>query len=180
MALLALAALSCGGGGQQTPTPPSTLGLKPTLHGLIDRNGPPPPEWLGQMGGFVVNAFWSDLQPAENDPIAANNAIDSAIARAQGLEASGAHIGIKVRFYAGIDAPQWAKNLGGGPVTIYDPTAGRGGTVGRFWTPQFGAAYDAVWQQLATKYDSVPEIRQIEVDRCGTVFTESLVRDTAD
>jgi hypothetical protein len=187
MALALATACSSGGNiAQQAEPSPSpspsapTSALKPMIQGLIDRKGLPPEAWLGHISGFVVNVSWSDLQPVQGAPIATDNAIDHAITQVRSLEPKGVNLGIKIRFFAGIAAPEWAKELGGSPVTIFDKTAGRGGTVGRFWTQPFGEAYASAWAQLAAKYDNVPEIRQIEVSRCGTVFDETLVRDTSD
>ncbi len=118
-------------------TTPTLIGLKPMIHGLVDRKGLPPSQWLGHISGFVVNVNWSDLQPTSGAPMKSNNAIDQAIAQVRSLEAQGV-LAINIRFYAGVNAPEWAKAIDGPPVQIFDPSAGRGGTIGRFWTHDFG------------------------------------------
>ena len=161
---------------QSTPTPPV---LKPPLAGLLDRDGPPPAGFLSVMGGFVVNVHWQDVQPTRGGPIASDNAIDQAIATLHRIDPSG-RMGIKVRLFAGIFAPAWAKSLDGRPVQIADSVTGASGSIGRFWTPAFGTAYDDLQAKLAAKYDSAPEIREITISRCTTVYAEPFIRDTAD
>jgi hypothetical protein len=131
------------------------------------------------MGGFVVNVHWQDIQPTQGGPIASNNAIDQAIADLHRVDPSG-RMGIKVRLFAGIFAPAWAKALGGRPVPIADAVTGAAGSIGRFWTPAFGAAYDDLQTKLAALYDSAPEIHEITISRCMTVYAEPFIRDTAD
>jgi hypothetical protein len=169
-----------------TPTPtPATAGpspaanLKPMIHGLIDRDGPPAAAFRTVVTNFVANVRWSDLQPTPG-PLVTNNAIDQAIAEARQMNAIPGHapVGIKIRFYAGVYAPTWVKQLAGGPVEV--ESGNLTGTVGRFWTDAFGAAYTDVWTRLAQTYDSVPEIREITVSRCMTFYAETMIRDTED
>ncbi len=51
-----------------------------------------------------------------------------------------------------------------------------GGTIGRFRLPAFGAAYANLQKKLAHRYDGVPEIRELTVDRCSTLSDELFVR----
>ena len=190
---LGLAVAACGTGARPaarpqrrpTPTPafspapspsPGTT-LKPVLAGLLSRDGPPAAAYLPATGGFVVNVNWSDLQTAPGAPIASGNAIDQAIGQVHQLDPTG-KLGIKVRLFAGIHAPAWAKSLGGAPVSVTDPVTGSTGTIGRFWTPAYGAAYATLQQELAARYDAAPEIREVTISRCTTVFSEPFIRDT--
>jgi hypothetical protein len=149
-------------------TPPAAL--KPVLGGLLDRHHVPPAQFRGIVTGFVVPVPWAALQPAPAAPLLANNPIDQAIAvaRAQGLK-------LKLRVTAGIDAPEWAKRLGGAPVPVSD-FYGRKGTVGRFWSERFGQAYLQLQRELAARYDNVPELVQTEITRCTTMFAEPFLR----
>lgn len=165
-------------------TPPPTA-LKAPLQGLLDRDSAPPPEFQGVVRGWVVQALWSDLQPTAGGPIAPDNAIDRAIAEVRRLNAAGsrAPLALKLRVYAGPEAPQWAKELGGAPVAITNPQgnqAAQGALVGRFWTPEYGRAYADLQAKLAAKYDSVPEIRENVISRCTLVYAESFVRLRGD
>src|SRR5205823_109968 len=51
------------------------------------------------------------------------------------------------------------------------------GTIGRFWNDSFGAAYAELETKLAAKYDATPEIREVVISRCTTVFAEPFIRD---
>jgi hypothetical protein len=130
---------------------------------------------------FVVNITWASLQPTAEGPIARPNEIDQAIEQAR---SSG--MALKLRVRAGIDAPEWAKKIGGPPIPVYytESTVKRAGelagTIGRFWDPGFGAAYRDLQEKLAALYDGVPEVRQTGVTRCGTIFTETYLRNTRD
>jgi hypothetical protein len=161
-----------------TPSGP----LKPLVSGLIDRNGVPPAVYLGVVKAFVVSVYWSDLEPDPDGPLAPDNAIDQAIATTRTLNAShpGLDMSLKLRVYGGIYAPAWAKSLGGAPISVENSQSGTSGTVGPFWTPQFGAAWDGFQAKLSAAYSSVPEIREVVIGgRCSTVFDEPFERNRA-
>jgi hypothetical protein len=184
----------CGGSSNPFPTPPATplpsgspssspspLDLKPVFGGLLDRSGVPPATFLGALAGYVVNVHWNQLQPASGATLAPDNAIDQAIAQVRALNATDhTHLGLKLRIFAGIYAPDWVKSLGGSPVAVSNPQGGRSGTIGRFWTDPFGQAYDRLEALLAAKYDQVPEVREVTVARCTTFYDEPFIRDVSD
>lgn len=171
-----------------TPSPsasvlpsPAPSDLKPALGGLLDRNGVPPAGFLGALGGYVVNAYWKDLQPTAGGTLTPDNVIDRAISDVNALNAEhGTQLGLKIRVFAGIWAPQWVKDLGGSAVTLTNPQSGGTGTIGRFWTDAFGNAYDHFVDLLAAKYDQVPVIREVTISRCTTFYDEPFIRDTSD
>jgi hypothetical protein len=152
------------------------------VHGLIDRAGPPPPQYLHSFAAFVISASWSLLQPSQGAPLAPNNQIDQGIAAVREMNRTnpGLNMVVKVRVFAGLKAPSWAKQLGGPPVTVTDPSSQRSGTVGRFWTPEFGAAYDDLENKLAAAYDGVSELYEVTISRCMTVYDEPFIRQTND
>jgi len=161
--------LSVAPSGAQTAAPP----VKPVLRGVLDRKGLPAPAQWGAVDAFVVTATWAQLQPTQGGPLAADNPVDQALAavRAPG---GPSNLKLKLRVMAGVNAPEWAKRLGGSPVTmLYE---NKPVTVGRFWTAPFGHAYQDLQSKLAARYDAVPEILQTEISRCTTVFTESYWR----
>ncbi len=187
-ALMASCVAACGTTTAPRPRPsrsvqgtPSAAQLKPVLRGLLDRGGVPPPAFLGMFAGYVVNARWKDLQPSAGQPLAADNAIDQAIATVRSINAfQRTELGLKLRLFAGIHAPDWAKHLGGDPVAVSDPHSGASGTVGRFWTDAFGHAYDVLQSMLAAKYDGIPEVREVTISRCTTVYAEPFIRNVGD
>ncbi len=161
------------------PSPTTSSSLKPVLGGLLDRNGPPSAAYVTSLGGFVVNVHWADVQPVAGGPLTSNNAIDQAITTVRTLNAQyHVDLGLKVRIFAGIWAPNWAKDLGGSPIALINPQNSAQGTIGRFWSEQFGAAYDHFEALLAAKYDDVAEIREVTIARCSTFYDEPFIRDT--
>lgn len=186
---LAIGGVFSGGGARpsstprSTPTVPSSSGVKPVIRGLIDRQGPPPKSMLSVVHAYVVKVNWSALQPTAFGPIAANNAIDQAIARVARPDYASVGMVLKLRVLAGVDAPAWAKDLGGAPVPYIDNQENAsvaGGSIGRFWTADFGKAYADLQSKLAAKYDNVAAVREITVARCTTIFDEPFVRQFGD
>ena len=162
-----------------SPSPTTSSSLKPALGGLLDRNGAPPAAYVTSLGGFVVNVHWADVQPVAGGPLTSNNAIDQAITTVRTLNAQyHVDLGLKVRIFAGIWAPNWAKDLGGSPIALINPQNSAEGTIGRFWSEQFGAAYDHFEALLAAKYDDVAEVREVTIARCSTFYDEPFIRDT--
>jgi hypothetical protein len=193
--LAAIALLAgCGSSSNPFPTPtptfspigspspsPAELDLKPLLRGLIDRDGLPPSSYVKSLAGYVVNVDWSELQPTSGAAIAPNNPIDLAIAQVRALNAADhTNLGLKLRIYAGVSAPNWVKSLGGPPIPVTNPQGGQTGTIGRFWTDAFGQAYDQLETLLAAKYDQVPEVREVTISRCTTFYDEPFIRDVSD
>ena len=153
--------------------------LKPVIQGLCDRQHIARPPFLVVANCAVVKADWSELQLIRGGPVAENNVIDRAVAEANRLNGSDPSPGLrlKLRVYAGISAPEWAKHLDGDPVALADPQTGEGvGTVPRFWTAGFGAAYDDLMAKLAARYDQVPVLLDVVVSRCTTQFAEPFLR----
>jgi hypothetical protein len=178
--VLLTALLASGCTGWTRPKGAQTY-LKPPVQGLLDRHGFPEASHTEAVRAFVVNTTWASLQPTLRGAIVRPNDIDRAIeqARRSGMT-------LKLRVRAGIHAPEWAKRIGGPPIALYYTgatvrSAGRlAGTIGRFWHPEFGAAYADLQARLAALYDAVPEVRQTGVTRCGTIFTESYLRNTGE
>jgi len=195
-AVLAALLAACTGGSGQGPSPePSSSAVPPTgspapagevktvIQGLIDRQGEPSKKSLGSVHAYVVKVRWADLQPTAYGPITADNAIDQAIQRVRQPDYAAVHMLLKLRVLAGIDAPDWVKQLGGAPlpyVNNQDGGSTGGGSIGRFWTSDFGKAYADLQAKLAAKYDTVPELREITVSRCSTIFDELFVRQPGD
>lgn len=195
VAVIALVATGCGAGGSSggrsagADATPAGRALKPPIEGLLDRgpnlaSGFEAPE--PGIDGIVVNAHWADLQPEPNGPIARDNQIDRAVATARRWNQAHPHdppVAVKVRVFAGVYAPQWAKRLGGAPIRYASPNhPRRAGTFGRFWTGGFGAAWQRLQRELAAIYDNpraYPEIRDVTVSRCTVASAETMVRGPA-
>ena len=165
--------------------------LKPVLTGLLNRQGVPPAAYRSVEGGYdiqgtqddqgnrdVGDVSWAELQPTAGGPIASNNAIDLAVADVRAWNAANpTHPeALKLRVEAGIHSPSWALDLGGACVVVTDPTSGTSGCCPRFWTSEFSAAYYQFEAELAARYDTVPEIREVDMAKNTTIYNESLIR----
>lgn len=164
-----------GGGTGPGNTMPASAGMKPAITGLIDPFGYPPASLVSSrtVSAFVVMANWRDLQPLAGGPLVHPNAIDQAIEEAR---AAGGGLAVKIRFFAGVHSPVWALNLDGSPVDFPATAAAPGGAVPRFWTPRFEQAYTDIQAKLAAAYDSVPEVREVTISECMTIFAEPFIR----
>ena len=165
--------------------------LKPVLTGLLNRQGVPPAAYRSVEGGYdiqgtqddqgdrdVGDVSWAELQPTAGGPIASNNAIDLAVADVRAWNAANpTHPeALKLRVEAGIHSPSWALDLGGACVVVTDPTSGTSGCCPRFWTSEFSAAYYQFEAELAARYDTVPEIREVDMAKNTTIYNELLIR----
>ncbi|HVV38684.1 MAG TPA: hypothetical protein VHC63_18905 [Acidimicrobiales bacterium] len=171
--LLALVLLLAG-----FAVPADATSVKPMLRGLLDRKGMPASTYFDELDGFVVKVDWTDLQPDAFGPLAADNAIDQALAAVRTTPGA-SQLQLKLRVLGGVSAPDWAKHLGGDPVNVY-----RGAhvfTMGRFWTADYGDAYADLQQKLAARYDGAPEVAETVMSRCTIMTAEPFLRaDRAD
>lgn len=180
LGLVALPVASTPGRAAAATTPSATT-VKPPVRGLLDRQRYPRSSVLPAIHAFVVNVPWSALQPTSNGPIVRPNAIDTALAKAKA-----AGMTVKLRVSGGIDAPAWVKSLGGAPVTMYYTSnnlksAGAvAGTVPRFWTKPVMDAYAGLQAKLAAIYDSVPQVGEVTVSGCSTIYNETYLRNAMD
>ncbi len=212
-ALLGCIAISaCGGGGRgvvyaTTPTPASVTLSSPKIpiRGLIDMqdiswhntdNATPTPfttsyisGYPGLFGGIVINETWADLQPTQGGTIV-TTAVDNDLMQVQAYNnlsnvTQSSPVSVKLRIYAGSNAPLWAKNMAGGPITIYRNPAGCNGatdtcplTVGPYWTTPYINAWRAFQAQVAAKYDANPAIVAVAVTSCAEQTDEPFVAST--
>jgi hypothetical protein len=175
-----------------TPNRPVVhAGVKPVLSGLILMpnqaaylHGLPfptvDPGVLGPDGpafvGTAVDVGWSQLEPEEGRydwaPLDASLAAVSAYNRAH----PSSTLGVKLRVVGGYDAPVWATRTGGPPLTIDDRTHGADpGTLGRWWTTPYQAAWSTFEHALANRYDTDPLIRMVQVTSCATTTEEPFI-----
>lgn len=169
----------------------------------------PPPNTIyyvcqrqGAISGIVVNDTWSDLQPDSSGQSIDTAAIDAALVTiARYNQIPGRSLGVRLRIWAGINAPDWAKSIGGSAIEICDQNAVKKTgfqtssspaspseatptpcpseairTVGRFWSN----AYDAPWRQLqarlAKRYDNDARVNEVSVSSCSSLTSEPFVQ----
>ena len=91
-----------------------------------------------------------------------------------------APLGVKLRIFAGNQAPEWAKAIAGGPLTMQrNPQGCPSGncpiTIGKVWNPQYIAAWRAFQGLAAAHYDPLPLIRSVAVTSCTMQTDEPFV-----
>jgi hypothetical protein len=182
--------------------------MKTPIHGLIDLGQvvaddmPEPPSNTlyyvcrrrAAISGIVVNETWEHMQRNGGRTIDTSS-IDAALTAIAAYNAKpGRSLGVRLRVWAGIDAPQWVKNVGGAPIRICDQDAVPAAsslqaaaaptpcpsaairTVGRFWS----ARYERAWRQfeslLAKAYDGDARVNEISLSSCSSLTSEPFVQ----
>jgi hypothetical protein len=87
--------------------------LKEPLRGLLDRDGPSNAAYAPAVDKFVIKVNWSDLQPVEEPGTGHGAALDTSQIDQALADPEGAGMTVRLRVYGGINAPDWAKRLGG-------------------------------------------------------------------
>lgn len=125
----------------------------------------------GIFGGMVINVTWEQLEAQGG--VLDTKIIDDVLAKIRIYnEANPQHpFGARLRVWPGPNAPLWAKNLGGAPVTVLHKN--RPITVGRFWSKQYRMAWRDLQNRLAARYDSEALIREV-ANTSGSSITDEL------
>jgi hypothetical protein len=140
--------------------------------------------FAGEFGGVVINAAWNQIQPTETGALDYSS-IDDALTQVRSYNDAHptAPLGVKLRTYAGSTAPDWAKAIHGGPVSITRNPAGCSTlpatpcplSVPLFWDSEYITAWRAFQVALAARYDDEPLIRQVAVTSCAAQTDEPFV-----
>jgi hypothetical protein len=160
--------------------------IKPAIRGLVSMGayrfvgkGGDPVNTLeplnakpGIFGGLVIIASWKQLQPTPTSEIGEHNVIDQALAdvRAYNARNPAKPLAVKLRVWGGFEAPDWALQLGGAPITTEHN--GKQRVLGRFWSDAYRQAWARLQVQLAAKYDGRPLIREVSVTSCMSFTAE--------
>jgi hypothetical protein len=185
----------------------SDSGWKPPQTGLVDMGfnhfyddaGVEPTFTLSDLANYgssvsemVLNVTWAELEPTSGQFDFA--AITSAISAVSAYNTSnGTDIGIKLRVWGGVVAPDWAKNIDGPPIVIsgqatIDPTNYTPRTIGHVWTADYNEAWTELQTELATyvasggsvTFDGNPIIRGISQTAGATASDEPFVSYPTD
>ena len=143
-----------------------TAPLKPALRGLVVTQ----PTALGTVPYAEFGSMKLPWNTIETKPgIYDFSAIDAAMDQHPGVR-------FRLRFMAGIHAPQWVKDDSGGCVLV-EPDSVNGGTgcAPRFWTDAFHADYVALMQAVAARYEADPQVVEIANSECTTIFAEPFI-----
>jgi hypothetical protein len=139
----------------------------------------------GLFGGIVFNGTWWEMQPKQGSGHLKTRRLGDALnqVRQYNLAHPDAPLGMKLRIYSGNQAPEWAKELAGGPITIKRNEQGCHQkdckiTIGKVWDPSYIAAWRQFQALLAAKYDSEPLIRSVAITSCAMETDEPFVMPT--
>ncbi|MDZ5621575.1 hypothetical protein SFC88_12080 [Nocardioides sp. HM23] len=144
----------------------TTTRLKPALQGLVVTQ----PQALSTVPYADFGSMKLPWNTVEKRPgVYDFSAVDQAL---------GAHPGVqfRLRFMAGIHAPQWVKDDSGGCVLI-EPNSPNGNTgcAPRFWTDSFHHDYVALMRAVAARYESDPQVVEVTNSECTTVYSEPFI-----
>lgn len=167
---------------------------KPVAQGIVSRSGYGDP--ANGVQSWVVDVNWGQCQPTRADNTgfalraglnpappggvgACTAFLDAAVAKAAAFNSRNPgepRAVLKVRIRAGIYAPTWAKNMGGGPMTGFTCPDGTTNSVPVWWSPGFEDAYANFVTALGARYDGVPEIGDFTISGASTCFSEPMLR----
>jgi hypothetical protein len=187
--LMFLLAISCTSSPIWPANAQDNPGLKPALHGLgamgnpsfhhHKNNGIPdnisdiaalPP---GVFDVAIINVTWAQLQPNPDslDTTAIGRTLDAV--RDYNARHPQKPLALRLRVWAGTDAPIWAKEIGGTAISIQQWN--QAATIGRFWSAPYRQAWQKLQIALAGRYDAEPLIREITVTSCSSISSEPFV-----
>jgi hypothetical protein len=136
---------------------------------------------------MVLNVTWAQLEPTSGQ--FDFSAIDSAVSAVSAYNTShGTDLGIKLRVWGAVVAPDWVKNLDGPPIAVsgkatVDPTNYGSRTFAKVWTADYNDAWLDLQNHLAqyvssggsVTYDGNPIIRGISQTAGMTASDEPFV-----
>lgn len=135
----------------------------------------------GLFAGIVLNATWWRMQP-DRDGGLRTARVDRSLGkvRAWNVAHPSAPLSVKLRIYQGNQAPDWAKRIAGGPLSIKRNPAGCHVTdctitIGKVWNAKYIAAWRAFQARVAARYDSEPLIRSVAITSCAMQTDEPFV-----
>ena len=176
--------------------PTSSLGAqpKPPVRGLVSMgaykfvgSGGEPVNTLapleakpGIFGGIVIVASWAQLQPTSGAALVEGNTIDTALTAVRAYDAKHPDkpLAVRLRVWGGFMAPAWVDALGGPPIKATHKNKRR--HLGRFWTPQYRAAWRHLQELLAAKYDTRPLVREVAMTSCMSFTAEPFFLPSED
>jgi chitodextrinase len=179
----------------------AATGLKTPIQGVFDRGSLnnssyslPSNSDLAALGGVVANVSWADLEPTQGTIDSAGsgdmvaNQLDNALTAVNTYNSNSNHtnkLEVKLRIFAGIYAPPWAKTIDGWtPQTTCNNQGNPCGTIGPFWTTDYDNAFKTFMTDLASAkdslgntYDSEPLLHDVTISQCMTTYAEPFQRD---
>lgn len=143
-----------------------TTVLKPALRGLVVTQ----PKALATVPYADFGSMKLPWNTIETRPgVFDFSSVDTALAAHPDVQ-------FRLRFMAGIHAPQWVKDDSGGCVLI-EPNSPNGNTgcAPRYWTDAFHTDYVTLMEAVAARYEADPQIVEITNSECTTVYSEPFI-----
>lgn len=122
----------------------------------------------------VINAIWMYLEPQKGayDFSTIDNALDEITEYNRQYPEH--PLSAKLRIFGGTVAPDYVKELGGGPITV-QPARGPNVEIGLFWTKAYGDRFAALLAQLALRYDDNNLLREVCVSTASSLTAEPFI-----
>lgn len=144
--------------------------MKPIVRGIFTRTLAAFPPATSAVKTVTKPIYWSDAEPAQGQFTTApvDLLLDEAESRGQQ---------VRIRPMLGKDAPQWAKEIGDGPLAFSVTEGGttQSGTIPDLWEPEYQAAAEAFLGWLAA-YDSEPRVALVFASAGMTWYAEPFIR----
>ncbi len=127
-----------------------------------------------RVSGMVIQADWDQLEPGTPGRYDTTT-IDQQLAYAR------AHsLPVRLRVIAGTLAPDYVKKLGGAPIPFYDHQQRIATTIGRFWRTDYQARWQSLMTYLASRYDTDPLVREVNISGTGVISAEPMLLMSSD
>jgi hypothetical protein len=145
--------------------------VKPITEGIFTRTLMPFPEASSAVKVVSKPLYWSEVEPVRGQRSRAP--LDSVLAE---CEARGQTW--RIRPMLGKDAPEWAKQLGAGPIpfSITEHGKRQTGTVSDVWDPGYQDAAAGFMAWLAAEVDADPLVALVFASAGMTWYAEPLIR----
>jgi hypothetical protein len=151
--------------GASTPAVVNQTVLKPLLAGLIDTSGSAAAHY--PIGAVTAKLAWKDLEPVQGTLNPA--VLERAVARSGGLP-------LLVRLMCGTSSPDWAMQIGGGPVLVGDPQDVAAAPCPRFWLSEFQDAVAAFYLLIGALLEPMAQVPVVTISGAMTVYAEPFRR----
>lgn len=166
------------------PPPPPPGSYKAPVTGVGPRSAGNISGRAADIGFVVADCDWQTLQPTEGGPIVTSTT--SGLGWNQIETARANNLPYRLRVHCGDQAPSWAKNTGGAPMTLIQteqkpgqpPPGAETFTCGRWWTAAYLAAWGGFMQDLAALLEDDPLCREVASHPATTHYAEPFQRGT--
>lgn len=167
-------------GSTPPPPPPPPPELKPGVYGIGPRNAQGVLGRQADLGFVVADVYLSELIPVEGGEIDTTRVGARSFGEIE--RALDSELPVRVRIHTGRRAPEWMKNLGGGPWTLVNTEGDADGsetyTNPAFIESAYLDAYGDAVGKAAKILEPIAQIREVSTNAASTYYGEPMVRGT--